>query len=553
MLFVEVMPTGAELFVGALESLGVNRIFTLVGDHLNDILKLADARGIAILDMRHESAVVHAADTWARIHRRPAVALVTGGPGHTNALTGLATAYAAGSPVIAVSGSRPLSQANRGAFQEVDQVSMARPVAKCAAEARSAAEIPALVFREWSEALSGRMGPVHLTLPMDVLQTAAAEPLPQPTLQPQAPPPPDPHEIERAIALLHAAERPVAIAGSGIWWSRAEDELRRFAEHTNLPVYTITLGRGTLPDSHPLSFGYADPSLNRAAARAFREADLFLVIGKRIDYRLAMGGPRLFPPAAKFIQVDIHAAELGLNRRLDAAICADAAATLRALTAAAGESPWPASPWLDRLRAFHQEWHQQLDAAAADQTTPLHPAAVYRELRGALPPDVLYCWDGGDFVHWGRAMLPANTPGGWVRLGPLGTIGAALPNVLALQLAHPGRPVAMITGDGALGFYIAELDTAVRHNLPVVIVVGNDAGWGLERELQGGKTVACELRSTRYDQVMQGFGGLGEQVETIDQLAPAVARAFASGRPCLINIPVRGARSPFTTWKLEGK
>ncbi|MGP8245549.1 MAG: thiamine pyrophosphate-binding protein [Bryobacteraceae bacterium] len=547
------MPTGAELFVDTLQSLGVRQIFTLVGDHLNDILRLAAARGFRILDMRHESAVVHAADVWARTHRAPSVSLVTGGPGHTNSLTGLATAFAAASPVIAISGSRPASQANRGAFQEVDQVAMAAPVTKWAAEPESGAAIPSLLTRAWKEATSGRMGPVHLTLPVDLLQSSVDRAPERPSPESRRIPPPDARDIGRAIELLRAAERPIVIAGSGIWWGRAEDELRRFAELTRLPVYTIAFARGTLPDSHPYSFGYADPSLNRAAARAFREADLFLILGKRIDYRLAMGGTKLLPAAAKFIQVDIHAAELGLNRRLDVAICADVKTTLEALTAGAGPSPWAETEWLHRVRAFRAEWSEELDRAACDTGMPLQPAAVFRELRRALPRDVLYAWDGGDFVHWGRAMLPATTPGGWVRLGPLGTIGAALPNALALQLAHPGKPVAMITGDGSLGFYIAELDTAVRHKLPVVVIVGNDAGWGLERELQGAPSVACELRSTRYDQVMQGFGGLGEHIETIDRIAPAVERAFSSGQPYLLNISIRGVRSPFTRWKLEGK
>jgi acetolactate synthase-1/2/3 large subunit len=187
----------------------------------------------------------------------------------------------------------------------------------------------------------------------------------------------------------------------------------------------------------------------------------------------------------------------------------------------------------------------------------MHPAAFYRELSRALPRDALYSWDGGDFVQWGRAMLPAREAGGWLRLGPLGAIGSALPNGLALQLAHPGRPVAVITGDGALGFYIAEMDTAVRHKLPIVVIVGNDAGWGMERELQsfasGGATVACELQSTRYDAIMRGFGGGGETVERIDQVRPAVQRAFASGMPYCLNVKMRGVRSPFTEWQIAGK
>jgi acetolactate synthase-1/2/3 large subunit len=188
----------------------------------------------------------------------------------------------------------------------------------------------------------------------------------------------------------------------------------------------------------------------------------------------------------------------------------------------------------------------------------MHPAAFFLALGEALPPDVLYSWDGGDFVHWGRAMLPARRPGGWLRLGPLGAIGSALPNSLALQMAHPGEPVALITGDGALGFYLAEMDTAVRHKLPVVMIVGNDAGWGLERELQsadtaGAPTVACELRASRYDLAMQAFGGAGETVERIEEVRPAVERAFASGVPYCINARIRGVRSPFTQWQIAGK
>ena len=198
-----------------------------------------------------------------------------------------------------------------------------------------------------------------------------------------------------------------------------------------------------------------------------------------------------------------------------------------------------------------------MEEAASDRSSPIHPAAFYRELARALPPDVLYSWDGGDFAHWGRALLPATQPGGWLRLGPLGTIGSALPNSIALQLANPGKPVVLITGDGSLGFYLAELDTAVRHRLPIVVIVGNDAGWGLERELQSlvmaEGSVACELRPTRYDIIMQGFGGAGETVDTLDQVRPAVARAFAAGVPYCINVNIRGVRSPFTEWQIAGK
>ena len=549
------MPSGAELFVETAGRLGIEPIFTLVGDHLNEVLTAAARRGIRIIDMRHESGVTHAADAWARIHRKPALSLVTGGPGHTNSLTGMAAANLAGSPLIAVSGCRPSTLAGRQAFQDIDQVSMARPVVKWAAEVPDAGEIPSYLERAYAVADGGRKGAVHLTIPVDLLAGSVGG-----TGFPTWPPLDRPKGLSHsdgAIGLLRAAERPILIAGSGVWWARGEDALRRFVELTQIPLYTITLGRGTVSDDHPLVMGYADPALNYAVHTAFREADLFLIVGKRSDYRLALGGARLFPSDARFIQIDIHPQELGFNRPLDAAICADARLALETLADAAGPERWPARPWLERVRGLRRDWEATLAQAASDAVLPMHPAALYRELSRALPRDVLYSWDGGDFVQWGRAMLPAREPGGWLRLGPLGAIGSALPNGLALQLAHPGRPVAVITGDGALGFYIAEMDTAVRHKLPIVVIVGNDAGWGLERELQssasGGATVACELQPTRYDIIMKGFGGGGETIERLEEVRPAVQRAFASGVPYCLNVRIRGVRSPFTEWQIAGK
>ncbi|MEO7143809.1 MAG: thiamine pyrophosphate-binding protein [Bryobacteraceae bacterium] len=552
------MPSGAELFAGTLRQLGITRIFTLVGDHLNEALGAAAREGISILDMRHESGVTHAADATARITRSPAVSLVTGGPGHTNSLTGIATANLAGSPLIAVSGSRATTLGDRQGFQDIDQVGMARPVVKWAAQPPNAAQIPFYLGRAFGEANAGRRGAVHLTIPVDLFLAQTDKPAAIPLPGGHATAAPGSQEIDRALALLKAARKPVVIAGSGVWWADAGSELQRFIELTSLPLYTITMAKGVVSDDHPLCMGYADPALNRAVHRVFQDADLFLVLGKRIDYRLAMGGARLFPSAAKFIQVDIHPQELGMNHALDVAICADVKAALAALLDAAGAKPWTPLPWLDEVRGRKREWEQHLAVQAAQSITPLHPAAFHAELRKALPRETLFAWDGGDFSHWGRATFPALHPGGWLRLGPLGTIGSALPNGLALKTAHPNRPVVVVTGDGSLGFYIAEMDTAVRHKLPIVIVAGNDAGWGLERELQsaandGAPTVACELRPTRYDIVMKGFGGGGETIDTLDQVRPAVERAFSSGAPYCLNVNIRGTRSPFTDWQVLGK
>ena len=551
------MANGAELFIDACEQLGIDRIFTLVGDHLNEVLSVAAARGLKIMDFRHESGVTHAADCWARMTRKPALSLVTGGPGHTNALTGIATAQLACSPLIAVSGAPAINMRDRVVFQDIDQVGMARPVCKWSAEAASVAQVPFLLSRAYSESSSGRMGATHLTIPVDLFTGQAAKGLALVSPQTVAATP-GRADVKAMLKLLREAKRPVVIAGSGVWWSDAGKELGAFLRKTKLPYYSVTLARGVVSDAAPNNMGYADGALNKAVHTVFKEADVVLVLGKRIDYRLAMGGPRLFAPEAKFIQVDIHQQELGHNRQLALGICADVKATLLLALDELGKENWKPLSWVARARMLDKKWKDELSAIAAwnSKNKLIHPASFFAALHDAMPVTPLYSWDGGDFIHWGRAMFPATRSGGWMRIGPLGTIGSALPNALAMQWRHPDEPVVMITGDGSLGFYIAELDTAVRHNLPIIVIVGNDGGWGLERELQGelnGTNVACELRRTRYDKVMEGFGGAGETIDRLDQVDGAVKRAFASGKPYLLNVNVEGARSPFTDWQIQGK
>lgn len=551
------MPNGAELFVSTLKHFGVTHLFTLVGDHLNELLRVADREGLRLLDVRHESAAAHMADGWARLSRRPGVSLVTGGPGHTNSLTGIATAYATGSPLIAVSGMRHSRMGERNAFQELEQVGLVRGITKWAAIPPDASQIPFYLYRAFTEAVAGRPGPVHLSIPFDLFQAEVSAPRSLP------PPPeparlcPSPQDVNSLMRLLQTAERPVVIAGSGVWWSDACSELHRLMHAWALPLFTVCLARGAVSDLDPLCFGYADPSLNRACQKAFQQADLILVLGKRIDYRLALGAPRLLSAQAKVAQIDIHAQELGLNRRLDLGICADVKATLQMLLEYT--SPTVSRPaWLAQLRQWRAEWRSQLEQAGASPASPIHPARFFHEIAPEIPENALLCWDGGDFVHWGRAILPARRPMHWLRLGPLATLGACLPIGLAAKVQHPGQPAIVISGDGSLGFYLAELDTAVRHHLPVVIVVGNDGCWGIEREFQigvygGDKTVACDLLRTRYDLVMKGFGGDGEYLRRPDQIRRAFRRALASQRPYLLNVDIQGARSPFSQYQLEAK
>jgi acetolactate synthase-1/2/3 large subunit len=399
-----------------------------------------------------------------------------------------------------------------------------------------------------------------LSVPVDLLGAEVENhaPLPRGPIQVRRPGP-EPTDLERAIELLEGAERPAVIAGSGAWWADAGGKLQAFIEKASLPLFTIGLARGLVSDNHPLCFGYADPTLNRAAEGALRQADVILVIGKKLDYRLRLGSPQLISPDAKVIQIDIHGPELGLNRRVDVGMVADAKLALEDFVEALQDRPQrDRSAWIAEVGKIRDTTRGELEAIAQKPSQPMHPLQFFREMLPWLREDFTLCWDGGDFVHWGRNYIPARKPMHWLRLGALAGLGVCFPIGLAAQIARPDSRAVVITGDGSLGFYLAEMDTAVRFNLPVIIIVGNDGGWGIERELQrgafgGDKTVACELRRTRYDLVMKAFGGDGEFVERPDQIRPALDRALRSDKPFLINVDIKGVASPFTEYQLRGK
>lgn len=548
------MPNGAELFSQTLKQLGVTHVFTLVGDHLNEALQVLDRDGFQIVDTRHESAAVHMADGWARMSGRLAVSLVTGGPGHTNSITGIATAQATGVPLLAVSGQSNSKLRDRNGFQDMDQLGLTRSAAKYCASPGSAEQIPFYVREAYRAATTGRPGAAHLSIAVDHF-TDRVEKVPAlagPIAEHR--PGPDRADIVRAVEVLQTAKRPAIVAGSGCFWAGARQALETFIERAQTPLFTITLARGLVSDEHPLCFGYADPTINRGAENALKQADVVLVLGKRIDYRLRMGS--LFAREAKVIQADIHPQELGLNRSLEVGLNCDCRLALEALNIELDGRERPdRSGWLAEVQRGCDEYAAEVEERSRKTTEPMHALEFYKQMREWLPQDATLCWDGGDFVHWGRYVLPARKPGHWMRLGALAGLGVGFPIGLAAQALRPKQRSIVVTGDGSLGFYLAEMDTAVRFNLPVIIIVGNDGGWGVERELQkgryGGKTVACELRRTRYDLVMKGFGGDGAHVERPEQIRPALDRALASDKPFLINVEIDGAGSPFTEAQLQ--
>ena len=524
--------TGAESVVQALTAAGVHHLFALSGNQNLPIFDACIGSGLRLIHTRHEAAAVHMADGWGRLTGEPGVALLTAGPGHCNGVTGLFVARAAESPLVMISGHSPHSQAGMGAFQELDQAAMAAPAAKWSHTATGTEPLADLVARALRTAVSGRPGPVHLSLPMDLLQ-AEADPHPPSTAErlPEAGPRLGAGDSAEILDRLQGAARPLILAGPAM--------SRRDSWNAVLQLQSAT-GVPALPCESPR--GIDDPWL-RGASRCLAEADLVLLLGKRLDFSLRFGEPPAFSESVRFLAVD---AEEALNpSRLDGCFRCDPAEAVVTLTAAATQRPWKDSPWgrqVREARAEPPEWRAHRNSAAS----PIHPLALCERLQPFLDQDAVFVCDGGEFGQWMQAGLSAG-----LRLinGPSGSIGSSLPMGMAAKVRHPERPVFVFQGDGTFGFHALEIDTCLRYGLPVVIIVGNDARWNAEVQLQirqygPDRTIGCDLLPARYDRVAEALGGFGERVEDPGELAPAVERALASGRPAVIDVTIDGLPAP---------
>ncbi len=539
--------TGAHLFIRCLKQEGIEKVFTIVGDTILPLVNAAAEEGIEFIDTRHEGAALHMADGYARITGRPAVGMFTGGPGFSNAISALPAVFTSESPVIFIAGCAKLPEKGMTTFQEIDQTAMAAPVTKGSWLIHDRKRIPEFVATAFRTAMSGRPGPVHLTLPMDVQEQEISEDelpryLPR-EYRSQGRSQGDPALIEEAAALLSGAKRPVIIAGNPARYSVAEEQLQSLAEATGIPVFTVEQARGLLDDEHPLCFGYADGALN-PPARRFSEADVVLLLGKRLDHRYRYGD--IFSPAAQIIQADPSPAEIGRNRGVAVGLLGDLGALVDQLTAAIkpGSRDGIAS-WVDQLREDRSAWLQEMRDKAGGE--PMHPMDVYSRVEHLIDRDTVIVFDGGDYVQWGRGYVKARRPGHFIRLGPLSHLGASIPYGMAAKLAYPGSKVLVFIGDGAFGFYAMEYDTCMRHNLAITTVMGNDHTWGIDKTFQlayFNRAVATDLRSVRYDKLVETLGGYSEYAETPEEVAPAVERALASGRPSLVNVVIRSEPSP---------
>lgn len=552
---------GADALIRTLSDAGVDTLFTLSGNHIMPIFDACVQSGIRLIHTRHEAATVHMADAYARITGKVGIALVTGGPGHANAIAALYTASQAESPVVLLSGHAPLTQLGMGAFQEMRQADLAAPLTKASWTAQSAEALSQDIARAIVVARSGRPGPVHVSLPTDVLEAHVS------ALTPHAAAAFEPHSLaldpasaQAIVARLRAATRPLILTGPASMTRTARAQAAALEHALGVPVVGMESPRGI-----------GDPSLG-AFSEMLAQSDCILLLGKRLDFTLKFGQTPAFNGAAVVMQIDADRHELertqnAFGDRLTHAASADAASAIAALLTATENSArlatTPATSSSEPADHGHgtkpSSWRHDVRAAIAfrpaawdDATSPhdarLHPVAACRPLQALLDshPDSVLVVDGGEIGQWAQACLSAPHR---VINGIAGSIGAALPFAAAARVAVPAAPVVAVLGDGTFGFHSAEFDTAVRYDLPFVAVVGNDARWNAEYQIQvrdygQDRTIGCELLPTRYDQVASAFGGFGAFVTAPHDMAQAVLDAQASGKPACINVMIEGLAAP---------
>src|ERR1700730_6763184 len=515
---------------------GVEVVFTLSGGHIAGIYDGCVREGIRVVDTRHEQAAVHAAEGWAKATRKPGVALLTAGPGVTDGVTGVANAYLAGSPILVIGGAAPLSLWDRGALQEMNSIDLLRPITKWARtvhETSRLAEYTASAFRQM---LSGKPGPTFLEMPMVVLNNFADtdtlfDPGEPANYRFNGRTAPDPDLVLKAAALLDSAERPVIMAGTAVWWCDAAEPLRQLAERIQAPVFLNGAGRGCLPPTHPLFF-------TASRRKALERADTILAIGTRMDFRLNHGQPPLIPAEANVIWFDLAGEDIGVNRGAAVGLVGDVGLSMCQVTEATKQHT--EGEWLAYIRREERNALGRDGALMSSDAVPIHPMRLCREIRDFIDEDTTVVGDGGDIVSYGAKVINVSRPGYWLDAGPMGCLGTGTGYAIAAQLARPGQKVLILHGDGAFGLNGMEFESMVRQKLPVVSIIGNDGAWGQIKHPQKmivGHTTAAELSpGIRYDKMVEALGGYGELVERPAEVRPALERAFASGRPALVNV-----------------
>jgi acetolactate synthase-1/2/3 large subunit len=531
---------GGDLIAKMLQREGVTHLFTIVGGHNYEIVNGCHALGIRVIDVRHEQQAAHMADAFARFTRQTGVFTVDAAPGLSNALAGLQVAHEAQVPVLCLTAQGSLAGRDIGVMQAIDQLRLVRPITKWQRTCFEAQRLPEYTAAALRHARSGRPGPVFLDFPLEVMHAQVQEgEINWPEhYRPTSRPAGDPARIRAALELLSRAKKPLIVAGSGVHWAEGGQALQHFVEATGIPVLTRNLARGLVPDDHPLCVGFM-PS---GAAGA----DCYLVLGTRLDWTIGYGRFPLFDLEAKVIHVDIHAEAIGKTRGVDVDIVGDAGMVLQQLNAHASEYVWQVDgSWQARakgsLKALREGTFASLKIGERDPNGPMHSIQLVLELEKVLKRDAIKVVDGGYLAAYGIQYMDALAPGGVTWVGSTGHLGVGVPYAIAAKLAHPARQVVAVMGDGAFGLCAFEFDTAVRHQLPIVIVIANDEGWGEIRDGQRrrfgeGGMVGSSFGVRRYDEMARALGGYGELVTQRAEVAPALDRAFRSGLPAILNV-----------------
>ncbi|UAL28495.1 acetolactate synthase [Nocardioides rotundus] len=525
-----------DLSVAIARSHGVETIFTLSGAH---VFPLYDGAVRAeppmrLLDVRHEQTAAFAAEATGKLTRTPGFAVLTAGPGVTNAVSAVAQARFAGSPMVLLGGRSPQGRWGTGALQELDQPPIFAPVSKLARTLMTPADVGPGIDEAFTVAGSSHRGPAFVDVPMDTLFDQAPGAAPAPSSP--APHSPDPDALGRIATLLAQARHPVLVLGTDVWADRAEEAALRFVDETGIPAITNGMGRGIVPAGHPLL-------VSRARGAAFNGADLVVVVGTPLDFRLGYGsfGGKDGATPAEVVHIADAPDQVSTHAELAASASGDLTEVFDGLLAALERGPRPdwagwASELQDTVRATVATDRELL----ASDAEPIHPARIYGELATRLADDAVVIGDGGDFVSFAGKYVEPRRPGGWLDPGPYGCLGAGLGAAIAARLARPSAQVVLLLGDGAAGFSLMDVDTLVRHGLPVVMVMGNNSAWALEKgpmQMLYGYDVIADLgQRTPYEDVVRALGGAGEQVTDPRQIGPALDRAFAAGVPYLVNV-----------------
>jgi thiamine pyrophosphate-dependent acetolactate synthase large subunit-like protein len=526
--------TGSELLAQALKSQGVDALFYVMGGPMLETEAACIKLGIRAIDTRHEQAASFEAHAWTRVMRRPAVCMGSSGPGATNLLTGVANAFTDASPLVAIGGASPRVSLGLEAFQEIDQLAVMKPVTKWAERIYDAQRIPEVVATAFRRTMTGRPGPVYIDMPGDVLGEKVAEervawpaawkPLPRPLGDSAA--------VREAIAVLRKAERPLILGGSGVWWSDGARAFQAFVEATGIPFYTTPMSRGSVPEDHALSF------LNARSA-AFAEADVIVSVATRFNWIIQFGRPPRFGKDIKVIRVDIDPTDMGHNRDVDVPIVGDARAVLEQLAAEAKDNidPNRYSAWVGKLRVLDAGKKAEQDKAMSTDNLPIHPLRLCKEVRDFIRRDAILVVDGQEILNFARQSIATFLPGHRLNSGTFGCMGVGLPYGIGAKVARPDNQVLVLHGDGSFGINAMEIDTAVRHRIPVLCVISNNGGWTADTpwEMPLPKP-GRHLGRTRYDRMAQGLGAHGEFVEKPQEIRPALERAFASGKPAVVNV-----------------